>query len=422
MSQNPITGREEFPGGPANPLGAPDLQLQDLTDLVIGDDEYLYFGDDRDVKFGWDGDNLDVIVTGRTITGEDHVLDIAYDGTLSSGDSMVGCNVAVTPAGTGGTWVSAFYGKVTQTGTKAVNGYISAAEFEVVLGGSYNPSDWAVLVLNATDNNTGGSPSRSAYIYLRDYGSRDQECLMRFYDESRASASDSVLISQATPTPFDTTVRCMVGTTPVWLYGSTVGPASLADLKWLGSTANNYVEWDASADRLNVVVAGRAVTGEEHALDVSHIATVSSGDSLVAANFAVAPTGSAASWVSGLFAKATQASKVVNGYICAAEFELNSTAANASDNAVVVLNSIRNHTGSPPACDPYILLRDYGTTYGNVFVRVMGDTGQGAIDTTNSARLVTQVANGYEANADCAIRCMVGSTAIWLIASSTAPS
>ena len=201
--------------------------------------------------------------------------------------------------------------------------------------------------------------------------------------------------------------------------------AAGVDVKMFGATASAYAEWDASADRFNVVtVSGRAITGEEHAVDITNGGTCSSGDSMVGLNVVTTASGSAASWVSGLYVKATQASKVVNGYICAAELELASTAAGSSDLAVLVLNSTNTLTGSPPACVPLIMAREYGASggYANAFLRVFGDTGQGTIAGFNVSTLVTEVQDGYEAGCRCAIRCMVGSTPIWLLANETAPT
>ncbi len=168
----------------------------------------------------------------------------------------------------------------------------------------------------------------------------------------------------------------------------------------------------------------RAITGEAYGVNLTYTGTLSSGDSMVGLNVVATAVGSAASWVSGLYVKATQASKVVNGYICAAELELASTAAGSSDLAVLVLNSTNTLTGSPPACVPLIMAREYGASggYADAFLRVFGDTGQGAIATFNVARLVTEVEDTYEAGCRCAIRCMVGSTPIWLLANATAPT
>lgn len=165
----------------------------------------------------------------------------------------------------------------------------------------------------------------------------------------------------------------------------------------------------------------RAITGEAYGVAITYTGTLSSGDSMVGLNVVATAVGSAASWVSGLFVKCVQASKVVNGYLCAAEFELASTAALSSDNAVVVINSVSTLTSSPPAAIPYILLREYGASgsYGNCFVRIFNDTGQAG--TTDGATLYTTIADGFEANANCAIRCMKGSTAFWLLGTTTTP-
>lgn len=162
-----------------------------------------------------------------------------------------------------------------------------------------------------------------------------------------------------------------------------------------------------------------AITGEEHSLDLATTGTLSSGDSLVGVNVVATALGSAATWVSGLYVKAVQASKVVNGYICAAELELASVAANAADHACLVLNMNNNHTGSVPV-SPYIMLREYGTTKADCFVRIYNDAGQSG--TTDATKLITTVSDNYELNCNYAIRCMLGSTPIWLLATSSAAS
>ena len=222
-------------------------------------------------------------------------------------------------------------------------------------------------------------------------------------------------------TPGETYVEALnLGIAGIRLTKSATG----VDVRLLGDTpASNYLLWDASAGNL-YLAATQTITGEQHFLDIAVTGTLSSGDSLVGLNIVATAAGTAASWVSGLYVKTTQASKAVNGYLCAAELELASTAAGSSDLAVLVLNSTNTLTGSPPACIPHLMLREYGASgsYANVFVRVFGDTGQGDTATFSATALVTSVQNAYEANANCAIRCMVGSTAVWLIGSTTAPT
>lgn len=169
-------------------------------------------------------------------------------------------------------------------------------------------------------------------------------------------------------------------------------------------------------------MAAGTIATEAHGVDVAATGTLASGKSLVGLNVVATAAGTAGAWLAGLYVKGTQPSKMVNGYICAAEFELADTSASPADNSVLVLNSTRAHTGSPAAAYPLIMAREYGSTPANVFLRVFGDSGQGALNATDATTLVTQAPNAYEANADCAIRCMVGSTPIWLIATTTAPS
>jgi len=165
------------------------------------------------------------------------------------------------------------------------------------------------------------------------------------------------------------------------------------------------------------------VTGEKHGWDLVNTGTLSSGDSLVGVNVLTTAAGTAASWVSGLYVKATQPSKMVNGYICAAEFELASTAANASDHAGVVINMTNNHTGSVPQ-SPYIMIRDYGTTHADQFLAIGpstgADTGQGG--TTSQTTVYSTAGAGFEANCDCVVKCSFGGVPFWLLGSTTGPS
>ena len=165
-----------------------------------------------------------ISVPNRTISGEEHGLSLTYTGTLSSGDSMVGGNFAVTTAGTAGSWVSGIFAKVTQGSTKNVNGYISGAEFEVI-NSADNVSDWEVLVLNS--NNSGAQQgSHSSYIFLRDYGSTKIQSLMWVStDHTIGTKSDTALITTIGDTANTHAVRCIAGSTPIWIQCTTTAPS-----------------------------------------------------------------------------------------------------------------------------------------------------------------------------------------------------
>ena len=160
---------------------------------------------------------------------------------------------------------------------------------------------------------------------------------------------------------------------------------------------------------------------ERHNVELVSTVVMASGGGYVGLNVLLTTTGTAASWVSPSYFKFTQASKTVNGYFCAAEFETASTAVSASDHAVIVLNATNTHTGSVPV-SPYILLRDYGGTHADALVRIYGDSGQGDTSTFSASALVTSTQAAFEADCDSAIRCMSGSTPIWILCSTTAPT
>jgi len=164
-------------------------------------------------------------------------------------------------------------------------------------------------------------------------------------------------------------------------------------------------------------MAADAISGEEHAFAVAYAGILSSGDSMVGGNFAVTPTGSAGSWVSGIYAKVTQgATKAVNGYISGAEFEVINSADNVSDNFVLVLNS-NNSGGQRGSHESYIALRSYGSLAANSFLWVSTDH---TIGTKSDTVLMSTFADG--AHISHALRFIAGSTPYWLLASSTAPS
>jgi hypothetical protein len=160
-------------------------------------------------------------------TGEVHAFDLKATGSTRSGGSIVGHNIVLTTAGTAGTWASAIYAKVTEGTTKNINGYISAAELELAIGGTYNPSDLGVLVLNSTITNTNlGNCTHKAYIYLRDYGtdsgaalgSTSMPNLFWFGDQTIGSDSDGASLLAANTIASSThTIRFLIGTTPYYI-------------------------------------------------------------------------------------------------------------------------------------------------------------------------------------------------------------
>lgn len=158
-------------------------------------------------------------------TTELHALDVVAVPTCVSGSNYVGGNFQVAPLGTAASWVSGIYAKVTQSSTKSVNGYISAAEFEVV-NAADNVSDWFVLVLNAS--NSGANPgTHASYIALRDYGSTDiQSLLWVSTDHTIGTKSDTALMTSfADGAHISHAIRIIAGATPYWILCSSQAPS-----------------------------------------------------------------------------------------------------------------------------------------------------------------------------------------------------
>ena len=156
---------------------------------------------------------------------------------------------------------------------------------------------------------------------------------------------------------------------------------------------------------------------ERHAMEIVSTATMASAGNYAGLNIVVTTAGTAASWVSGLFCKVVQGStKNVNGYLCAAEFEMTNSAANESSNFVIVLNS--SNTGvNPSGHKAYIALRDYGTAaLANAFLW-LGDEIETAVGTKSATALFsTNVAT----TATHHLRIVVNATPYYIMLTNTA--
>jgi len=170
---------------------------------------------------------------GQAVGVEKHGLELNATATLvASNSAIVGLNVTTTTAGSAGTWASAIYGKVVEGTTKNVNGYISVAELELSIAGTYNPSDITVLCLNSTITNTAlANCTHKAYMFLRDYGtdagaalgSTSMPNLFWFGDQTIGADTDGASLLAANTIASSThTIRFLVGTTPYYIMCANV--------------------------------------------------------------------------------------------------------------------------------------------------------------------------------------------------------
>jgi hypothetical protein len=409
-------------GATLNIADGADFNVGDTATPTWADNAELWFGDGNDVDFVFDGTDFKLNAAAASTE-----FKIEKDFIIKHGAqaSVVGSGVPLNATDT-----TAFAVFSDDTNAAIGSGTLTAAgrfrNLQVYTGGNREQEAAGVraqLVSVAGTNRHNMAALWGSY-----------ECATSLVVDGQAFATDPWIQAAVLGR-----IGLGSGITTINTNGRLCGVAAMSATASFSSNSGVYTafyagHWSGSVDWEYALYAegiahgtyinadAGTITGEEHCSDIVNTGTLSSGDSLVGLNIVTTAAGTAGSWVSGLYVKTVQASKMVNGYICAAEIELQSTAAGASDNAVLVLNSTRNHTGSPPACDPYIMLREYGTTYGNVFVRIFGDTGQGATNAVNAALLVSQAKAAHEADCDVVIRCMVGSTPVWLLATTVAPS
>lgn len=155
----------------------------------------------------------------KAISGEEHFVNIDYQGVVSSGDAMVGLNIAVTPIGANANWVAGIYSKVVYGAGLVSQGYIDAAEFEIVSTNA-NPCYCYALGLNF---NSAVTDIHSAFIAIRDYGADPCNSLLYLGEEIvKGNDADTTSLFAATTGPTaNATLRFMHGNTPLWILCAT---------------------------------------------------------------------------------------------------------------------------------------------------------------------------------------------------------
>jgi len=205
-------------------------------------------------------------------------------------------------------------------------------------------------------------------------------------------------------------------TSTVALWVGSGGIADNINLTGGDLYVQNDVEIDGTLNfgaATSTIVA--TITGEEHGLATNYTGTLSSGDSMVGINSRVTTAGSAATWVSGIYAKVTQGStKNVNGYISGAEFEVINSADNVSDWFPLVLNA--NNSGAQVGShSSYIGLRDYGSTKIQSLLWIEDQT----IGTLSATSLVSTT---NDEAASHVLRIIIDDTPYWILLTSAVPN
>ncbi len=163
---------------------------------------------------------------GAIAAGDAIGVEIAHTGTMSSGEGLIGLQVATTAAGAAGMWSAAIYAKMTEA-TEKITGYSTVAEFENIISGTEATlHDWAVVVLNAHDDHV-GSQSKCAYIWLREYGTNACNAFLRIWDVDcdQAHNSNTIACESADQTS-NMRIRCLDNDgNAFWLLATSSAPS-----------------------------------------------------------------------------------------------------------------------------------------------------------------------------------------------------
>jgi len=165
-------------------------------------------------------------------SGEDASIDWDIAAEMAASVYYAGLDLRVVLTGTSAVWASAAYFKITApSATKAVNGYVSGVEIELV-NENVNPSALFPLVLNFSDNGS-NSQAQRAFMALRDYGSETAvDAFLWLGQEIVAavgtSANDTLFTTTAGgyEADVDYALRIIAGNanTPYWIPLCSTGP------------------------------------------------------------------------------------------------------------------------------------------------------------------------------------------------------
>ena len=455
MSRDYITDKVRIPEGPESGIAVDQLQMQENQHFTWGDNEEIIFGDANivaspQVQMYFDhtknylvltkaGGVINEAVVGVTMPGR--ALSIEYSPVFDSALATIAASalvVQMTPTANGATGanrVNALYVRLTTSAAcKAVQGTGTAGEFEVVHPASVIVQS-AYSVLRLVDRNDGVTVSANrAFITLRDYSTAAYRNpnFVNFWSFPALDLSGTKIMSLAGAIagdlPYNAAIRCVygAGNTPIWLMASTTDPSGVLDFKRMGSVLGNYLEWDASADKLSVLVAARTVNGEEEALDIAFTGTLSEdADHILGFNVAVVPAGVHGGWVSGGFIKVSMpgAGRPVDGYVSGLEIEVNHTAGVGVQCAYYVLNLNDNNGGVTASANrAFICLNDYGVAAYQMPHLFKFATQTLAAHDAGSIIVESTAIPAVDDNNWVCVRCLIGATPFWLIGTTTAPS
>ena len=160
---------------------------------------------------------------------------------------------------------------------------------------------------------------------------------------------------------------------------------------------------------------------ERHGMEVVATPTMTiAADNYVALNVTTTLAGTLGTWASSIYAKITQTVAAIDGYICAAEFEVSKTGSYTNRQyGIIVLNNANSMSGSQSS-SAFIVCHEYGSNVLNALVKFADNASYSA--TASTAVVVSAAADGAATHK---VRCIVNisgvATPFWLLATTTVP-
>ncbi len=156
-------------------------------------------------------------------------------------------------------------------------------------------------------------------------------------------------------------------------------------------------------------------TGEEwHGNEIVCTTVLTSGSSYVGQNIVVTATGASGSWLTGSYTKVVYPANTLTsqGYVCAAEFEVNCTGTlQPGDFGVIVLDGNNANTFVMPRT-AWLWMNDFGATPIRNLFRLSGISAGSDGDTTSLFAASTSGATLTHS-----LKFMVGTTPYWIMCS-----
>ena len=162
-------------------------------------------------------------------------------------------------------------------------------------------------------------------------------------------------------------------------------------------------------------------TTERHCVEIIGTPTMYALGNYASLYILTTPAGTSGTWASSMFVKTSQTVNSIDGYICAAEFEVHKTGSYTNrDYAILVLNNANSVSGAQSS-SAFILCREYGSNVLNALVKFGDNASYSA--TASTAVVVSAAADGVATHKVRFITNIADvATPMWFLATTAVPA